>query len=451
MLQLESLPASLSGLLWAFRSCFTGPSFRTFCALMAGMVAMPARRTVTGMLTGAGLAGVWHHSRMYWFFGHARWRVEQVATVLTGLVVDSLLPADAEVLVAVDDTLFHRSGRKVHAAGWHHDGAAKGPGRNAVAWGHNWVIAAIVVALPFRDRPVALPVAFALWTTTGPTKQVLAGRLVARIVAACPGRQVHVVADAAYAGADGAQGAAKGANRQRGLPAGVTLTARLRANAKLLAIAVPIPGKGGRPKRLGKSLGTPAALAATVAWTTTEVARYGRTDPVHLADVHCLWYGAYRSRDIRVILVRDPHSSAKAGYDLALITTDLTSDPADLVARYAARWSIEVTIEDAKQHTGVGQTRTRTAQAVLRTVPFGLLVHTLVVCWYARHGHHPDIVAERRARAPWHRDKTQPAYHDMIIKLRRVLIAARFRAGSTRQPSPQEILAVHLAWAEAAA
>ena len=165
----------------------------------------------------------------------------------------------------------------------------------------------------------------------------------------------------------------------------------------------------------------------------------------------CLWYGTYRSRAVRVILVREPASRAKAGYDLALISTDLDRPAEQVVARYAARWAIEVAIEDAKQHTGVGQTHTRTPRAVQRAVPFGLTVQSIVILWYAGHGHHPDLAAERRATAPWYRTKTHPAYHDMITKLRRVLIAARFRAGKPRNPTPEETLQVQLAWAEAAA
>jgi hypothetical protein len=47
--------------------------------------------------------------------------------------------------------------------------------------------------------------------------------------------------------------------------------------------------------------------------------------------------------------------------------------------------------------------------------------------------------------------KACPAYIDMIVKLRRVLIAAQFCPEVPRQPTPEEIRAVHLAWAEAAA
>jgi hypothetical protein len=210
----------------------------------------------------------------------------------------------------------------------------------------------------------------------------------------------------------------------------------------------------------GARLGTPKHLAAQLevqgAFTPASVRRYGRTDPVLLAGYTVLWYGVYRSRAVRVVLVRDIN---RAGL-LALITTDLTTPAEQIVSRYAARWSIEVAIADAKQHTGAGLARhrtatalarNRTATAVARTVPFGLIVQTLVIVWYAGHGNHHDTVADRHRQAPWHRDRTEPAYQDMIIILRRTLITARFRAGTARQPTPEETLAVQAAWAEAAA
>jgi hypothetical protein len=322
-----------------------------------------------------------------------------------------------------------------------------------VGYGNNWLIAGIVLTLPFCDRPVCLPVAFALLTQNGASKQVLTGQLIATLAAALPGRCLHVVTDSAYAGADGAE--TRTALHGRGLPGGVSLTSRLRANAVLTAIATPIPGKAGRPKRIGDRLGTAKHLAAAITaqarWTSATVSRYGRTDQVELAETTCLWYGVYRSRTVRVILLRDPDRHTTAGYHLALITTDLTSPADQIVTRYAARWSIEVAIEDAKQITGAGQARNRTPTAVARTVPFALIVQSLVVLWYTLHGHQPDTITTRRNQAPWYRTKTQPSHLDMIVTLRRILIAARFRAGTARQPTPEETLAVHQAWAEAAA
>lgn len=67
------------------------------------------------------------------------------------------------------------------------------------------------------------------------------------------------------------------------------------------------------------------------------------------------------------------------------------------------------------------------------------------------HGHAADDTATRRAAAPWYRSKTEPSILDMLIKLRRHIIAARFLPSSPRPATTQEILEVQQAWAEAAA
>jgi len=138
MLQGLTLPGVLSRVLVPFRSCFTAPTFETFTALVAGLVAQPVSRTVCGMLTGAGVARVWHRCQAHRFFSAARWCPEQVGLVLAGLVVTQLLAPGAAITVAVDDTLFRRRGRKVHAAGWFHDGSAAG--QTKLGFGNNWVV-----------------------------------------------------------------------------------------------------------------------------------------------------------------------------------------------------------------------------------------------------------------------------------------------------------------------
>lgn len=138
-------------------------------------------------------------------------------------------------------------------------------------------------------------------------------------------------------------------------------------------------------------------------------------------------------------------------YDIALISTDLAATPAQIVERYAARWSIEVAIEDAKQTVGVGQARNRLRPAVERTVPFGLVTGSLAVCWYATAGHHPEDVQAARDLAPWYRQKAQPSILDMLAKLRRVIIAAQYRQTDPLPATPTEINVLRLAWADAAA
>jgi hypothetical protein len=168
---------------------------------------------------------------------------------------------------------------------------------------------------------------------------------------------------------------------------------------------------------------------------------------VTLAETVCLWYGVYRSRAVRVILLRD--SGVTSGYAIAVITTDLHTCAAQIVERYAARWSIEVAFADAKQITGVGEARNRTRLAVQRTVPIGLITQSLIIVWHTSHAD-GDVTA-RRTEAPWYRSKTRPAYHDMITQLRRVMITAKYRGPSPDQPTPQQIHDIRQAWEQAAA
>ena len=71
------------------------------------------------------------------------------------------------------------------------------------------------------------------------------------------------------------------------------------------------------------------------------------------------------------------------------------------------------------------------------------------ILWYAKAGHHPDVTAEHRARAPWYQTKTTPSTADMLAKLRRVIIAAQYHPGQDRAPTPTEITQVQQAWAAA--
>jgi hypothetical protein len=66
-------------------------------------------------------------------FAKAAWSSEAVGLAVAALVVSLLVPAGAPILVVVDDTLFKRTGRKVWAASWFHDGSAKTPKKWALA------------------------------------------------------------------------------------------------------------------------------------------------------------------------------------------------------------------------------------------------------------------------------------------------------------------------------
>ncbi len=432
---MPQVPGSLAELVSLFAGCFTQPTFRTFRALLVGFIARVGEHTITGCLVAGGVAGGWHHSRGHRFFSRARWSPDKLGLVLLDLVVARLIDPGAPLLIAIDDTLLRRSGRRVWGTAWHHEPTGAAPRR--FAWGNNWVVAAVVVWLPFLARPLALPMLFRLQAKREDSKHELAGQLIALIARHHADRRIDVVADGHYTGPTLV------------CQPNVTLLARLRTNAALHELMPPRTGKRGRPRAMGARLPSLAQIASdpTTAWETVQVRRYGQTSTVRIHRLTCPWYRSHRDRPLTMLLVRD--RSSKEPYELALISTDLDASSVELIERFACRWSIEVAFEDAKQLVGVGEARNRTELAVKRTVPFGLLSMSLTIVWYALHGHSPTDVAEHRARAPWYRTKTNPSTADMLAKLRRTIIAAQYSPGPLRGPYREKINAIQRAWAAA--
>ncbi|MDQ1293942.1 MAG: hypothetical protein QG608_1825, partial [Actinomycetota bacterium] len=242
------------------------------------------------------------------------------------------------------------------------DGSARSKDR--IGFGNTGVVAAILVDLPFSGRPVARSVPARLWRgkdTAGRSEPALARDL--KHVAG--GRIVHVVADAAHHHPGVAA-----------LPTGITWTTRLAANATLLGPTPPRPGKRGRPRQKGAPPGTLTQSATRAPRRPVTVARSpspatDRSTNVPLTDQRGQWYRPWQDLPVQLILLHDPSRY----YDLALITTDLTTPAEQLLTQYTAR-------------------------AVERTLPFDLTTHTPVILWYTRHGNPTDDVTTHHTASP---------------------------------------------------
>ena len=124
----------------------------------------------------------------------------------------------------------------------------------------------------------------------------------------------------------------------------------------------------------------------------------------------------------------------------------LTSLPVDEIERvrlviqyYCARWMIEVAFYDAKQFLGLQDPQNRTPQAVQRTAPLALYLHTLVILWFAEHGRF-DVEAYRRAH-PWYRAKRTPSFADMLACLKMASLRESIsRYPGQKPPSAKKLL-----------
>ncbi len=156
------------------------------------------------------------------------------------------------------------------------------------------------------------------------------------------------------------------------------------------------------------------------------------------------WRATWRTDPVRVILVRNQRRKPKrtaTGYDIAIVTTDLTSPVEQIIARYASRWAIEVAFHDAKNTTGVGETRNRVTTAVERTVPFTFMCQSITALWYTINADPETQITQRRRWAPWYTTKTAPSAFDMLLAIRAAILTARITPmtpgpATSEQPQP---------------
>ena len=278
------MPATWRDLLEELAPVFARRStHRLFVALACGMI-LADRSTVVAMAAAGGMAGKWR--RACWFFSGAVWDIDDLGLAVARLVVKYLAGEGEPVVVACDGTFFKRWGRKVFQARWAYDGSAQGGKK--IAFGNTWVVAAIVVRLPFCSSPAALPVLFRLWRGKGTASQVeLAAEMVKLLAGAFPGRVVHGVGDAAFHG-------------ESLIVEGTTWTTRLPSNAVLYGPKPPRTGKRGRPKVKGDRLGTCAQMAAQATWTDAIIDVYGQDTAVQVAAAGALWHGSFKTAVVAI-------------------------------------------------------------------------------------------------------------------------------------------------------
>lgn len=169
---MPAVPSSLGAIFSLLRPVFTAPTFETFQALVCGLVGRVGEHTVCGMWQAARLAGRVHHSRAHDFFARASWCEDKLGLILLDLLIERFCAPGAPIALAVDGSVFKRSGLKVHGAVWHHDSGAAPDGRG-FKFGNCFVVVGLVVRIAvLGERAWCLPVLFRLWLPTPkPTKQ----------------------------------------------------------------------------------------------------------------------------------------------------------------------------------------------------------------------------------------------------------------------------------------
>jgi hypothetical protein len=401
-------------LLWNFADLFTRPSFRLFLSLISAWPLCPGRRTVTRMITLADPEGEHAHDAFHRFLRAGKWSMAQLWCRLTLLLVATLeLPK--ELHLHGDDTLFHKSGRKVRGAGSFRDPIRSRGQKIVYAWGLNLVVLTVEVRPPWGGEPLALPINVRLYKKGGPSHLDLMQQMVEEVAGWLPNHSFVLHCDGAYASLAG-----------RELPR-THLISRMRKDAALFDQAPERrPGQRGRPRKKGERLPSLEEIARSIPaeeWSDVVIDMRGRGVRRLLWDLPVVWYAVCPDRPLLLVIVRDPDGELPDDF---FFGTDLAIPPEAVASGYAGRWSIEVTNRDSKQLLGAEDPQCWAKDGPARAAALSLWIYSAVWVWYlACH----EALPTWKTR-PWYTAKRTPSFADALASLRHALWARRISEGS---------------------
>ena len=338
---------------------------------------------------------------------------------------------NSRLLVALDDFINPKTGRKIFGCAHIFDHAAKA-NQSKYPWAQNVVMVGLLKRI--KGRWACLPLAHRFYipkkaiasksnnmtipgeATSFHTKLEQAAEMLVQLAHHFVGVTVTVVCDSWF----GNDGLFKPVRKHLG--DAIHLLSRLRSNTVLYAMAPTKPkGKRGRSCKYGQRLDTCAEIAARI-----------KT----LASSHRVFlYGHYREVMVatKLVMLKTLKCPVRVVWVfrktqwIALFSTDLNLSIEQIIEYYGARWKIESGFKEIKQDIGSSKSQTRNAHAVINHINFSMMAATVTWIYGAR----LENIPERRHKV---RGRNSFAFSDLRHIIAKTALSEDFDAFCRNHP-----------------
>lgn len=420
---MTELPTEIITILAAFSSEFTRPTWKNIQILLVGAILCRGARRITSILRVMDLREEKNFSKYHRVLSRAEWSSLALSKILLGLLI-GILPSSWPILIAVDETLERRKGKKIKAKGVYRDAVRSSQSKVITSFGLKWECMVLIVPLPWCKRPWALP----FLTVLSPSKKSneKAGRRhktsidwtrqMVMIVSRWLKRPWILLGDGAYA----CMKLARTCIKQN-----VILISRLRLDSQLFEFPEAVPeGKRGRKPVKGKRINLKTLLDDPLqAWQSLTVNWYGGEQKiVECLSFVCLWYHAGEPPlSLRIVLVKTPGGKNVAE---TFFSTDVSNLPVQIINWFVLRWNIEVTFEETRAHLGVETQRQWSDKAIQRTTPLLLGLYSLLTLIAIKMNAAKKLVVHETTA--WYDKNGELTFSDIVVIIRRAIWSKKY-------------------------
>ena len=412
------MTAEIVSVLSAFACIFTKSTWRNIQVIFVGAILCRGSRQVTKILRVMNLSHEKNYSKYHNVLRRAKWSGLDAAKILFGLLIASL-PNEFPILVAVDETLERRQGKKIQSIGAYRDAVRSSTASVVISFGLKWECMALIIPLPWCQRYWALP----FLSLLAPSKKAneKAGikhqtsiewtiKMVSVVSRWMLRKPWILLGDGAYACMDLAHHCLKNT---------VTLISRFRLDAQLFEMPVYKPKMRGRRPIKGCRIHLRNLLDDTSKpWQCAKVKWYGgELKLLEFLPIDCLWYRAGKTPlPVRVVLIKTPDGKKVAE---ALFSTCQEHSAIQIIEWFVLRWNLEVTFEETRAHLGIETQRQWSDLAIARSTPLLMSLYSLVTLIGIRL--HESQLLVKAEITSWYYKSTELCFSDILIAVRNIL------------------------------
>jgi hypothetical protein len=436
-----SLPLLLQHFLSPFAGAFTQPSWKRFSFLVVAAILTTGSKTISNLTRTLRCLSFGHGSSFHRLLSQRKWDCWRLSYILSFLIISTFYGSDTPIRIVGDDTVDGHRGKKVFGKSRHRDAVRSSRNYTAFRYGHKWVVLAVLVQVPYSQRPWALPCLVALYRSEKDNKKLgirhktppeIMRQLLLQMMRWFPNRRFIFSGDSGFSTFEISQLAHQASSK-------LAVVGKFYANANLHA---PAPrktysSKGGRPKVHGRKLPSPAQVVkAAKDFINLTVLWYGGgTRKVAILTGTGIWTNKRRKVPVKWVFVRDMTGTHRDDY---FYTTDLSFSAKEIIEIYTGRWSIETTFQEMRSYLGLESTRGWKKETIMRSAPSLFGLYSLVVLIYQQ----IPAIWKNQTGIQWV-GKTDRTFSDLMTSLRRWLwfdwVFATLDKNSELQQLPTEL------------
>ena len=393
-------PISFVKLIFEFEDIFSKPNFKYFLKVISGLILGRPKKTITSVIRVHKFYDKFYN--FHRFLNRYKWDYHTLGLTMLNLLIKVFHLK--KLTIALDDTLVMKYGKCIYGRAIHAVHSTN-PNMPKYIYGHNWVVFGLMhhlfkkwICFPFLSK-LFIPKNYFSAPSLFKSRIDLAIETL-KMIKKQTNLPITLAADGLYA----KQNIVRYCKENS-----ITFISRFRSDVALYRPALkPKKFPRGRPQKYGKKILMKIFSNKEKQFDKINLNLYGKEQTVKVRTINAYWKRC--GYMVKVFIVKFTENKKETvSY---FFSTDLNISTERAIELVAARWSIENSFRDLKEHLGLNDWQVRKEKPVTRSATLNCIALSLLTLWTYQESSKKQL--DLWDILPWYKQKNLVCFQNMI-------------------------------------